>query len=402
MAKNPGFTLFQAILFTFLVQVGLAQTNDSIIVGADQLEIYHKVLEGKRVAIVGNQTSRVGATHLVDTLLQSGIEVVKVFAPEHGFRGSADAGQHVKDGKDETTGLPIVSLYGKHKKPTVEDFQDVDIVVFDIQDVGVRFYTYISTLHYVMEAAAEQQKPLLVLDRPNPNGFYVDGPVLEPDQKSFVGIHPVPIVHGLTIGEYANMINGERWLKNGVRCNLSVVPCVNYTHNDRYVLPVKPSPNLPDMTSIYLYPSICFFEGTIISVGRGTEVPFTVIGHPKHPIKAFSFTPQPRPGARKPKLKGKKCYGYNLAGYGDLIARNKGQLDLSWLQLMYQESPEKERFFNSNGFFNLLSGNRQLQKQIKAQLPLSEIRSSWEPALSKYKGLRRSYLLYDDFSTTNP
>lgn len=372
--------------------------NTSIVVGAERTTTYLPLLAGKKVGVVGNQTTRIGTSHLVDSLLALGVEVKKVFAPEHGFRGNADAGEHVKDGKDAKTGLPIISLYGKHKKPTVEDFQDLELIIFDIQDVGARFYTYISTLHYIMEASAEQGKPVLVLDRPNPNGFYVDGPVLQEAQTSFIGKHPVPVVHGMTIGEYAQMINGEGWLEGGVQCELQVITCENYTHQDLYKLPVRPSPNLPNMSSIWLYPSLCFFEGTQVSVGRGTELPFQIIGFPGCEGRAFDFIPESMPGAAKnPKHKDELCTGINLYWYGQLIMRNSGKLHFSWLMEMYEAYPNKSKFFLSNGFFHLLAGNKELMQQIKAGTSEQEIRVSWEPALSEYKAMRKKYLLYPDF-----
>ena len=366
-----------------------AQQVKPLQTGAEQLELYLPQLQGKRVGLIVNQTSVVGETHLVDTLLSRGVDVVTIFAPEHGFRGEADAGAHVKDAKDVRTGLPIVSLYGSNKKPSAEQLKNLDVLVFDIQDVGARFYTYISTMHYVMEAAAENNKPVLVLDRPNPNGHYVDGPVLEKEQKSFVGMHPIPIVHGLTVGELAEMINGEKWLEGQRQANLTVVPVANYSHNTAYILPVKPSPNLPNGQAITLYPSICLFEGTNVSVGRGTPTPFQVIGSPYYTDKTFSFTPESTAGATNPPLKGQTCYGMNLTDPA------KAQpFTLAYLLEMYQHSTQKNKFFNN--FFEKLAGTPKLREQIIAGKSETEIRASWEPALSAYKNLRKQYLLYPE------
>ncbi|WP_347157066.1 exo-beta-N-acetylmuramidase NamZ family protein [Pontibacter chitinilyticus] len=357
--------------------------------GAAQLELYLPELQGKRVGLIVNQTSMVGKTHLVDTLLSRGINVATIFAPEHGFRGEADAGAHVKDAKDTKTGLPIISLYGSNRKPTPEQMQQIDVLVFDIQDVGTRFYTYISTMHYAMEAAAENNKPIFILDRPNPNGNYVDGPVLDPALKSFVGMHPIPIVHGLTVGELAKMINGEKWLEGGRQANLTVIPVANYTHQTAYTLPVKPSPNLPNQQAILLYPSLCLFEGTTVSVGRGTDTPFQVIGSPYYTSKAFSFTPQSTPGATNPPHKGETCYGYDLTQPADAQP-----FTLAFLLEMYQHSTQKDKFFNS--FFEKLAGTPLLREQIIAGKTEAEIRASWEPALTNYKQMRKQYLLYPD------
>jgi len=335
------------------------------------------------------------STHLVDSLVNLGVNVIKVFSPEHGFRGKADAGERVVSDIDQTTGLPIVSLYGKNKKPTPEQINDLDILIFDIQDVGARFYTYISTMHYVMEACAENNKQLIILDRPNPNGHYVDGPILEEAHKSFVGMHPVPIVHGMTIGEYAQMINGENWLANGAKCNLEVVKVENYNHTRFYSLPIKPSPNLPNMSSIYLYPSLCLFEGTPISVGRGTDKPFQVLGHPKLKSERFSFTPKSTAGAKSPKLKGEKCNGYNLSFFGKEYMKGKGILNLFWLIDIYTNFPEKEGFFTN--MFTLLSGTEKLQQQIETGKSEEEIHASWQIGLDNFKKIRKQYLLYKDF-----
>ncbi|MBC5775040.1 DUF1343 domain-containing protein [Pontibacter sp. KCTC 32443] len=357
--------------------------------GAEQLDLYLPKLQGKRVGMVINQTSIVSKTHLVDTLLSRGVKITTIFAPEHGFRGEADAGAYVKDAKDTKTGLPIVSLYGKNKKPSAEQLQSIDVLVFDIQDVGARFYTYISTMHYVMEVAAEQNKEVLILDRPNPNGSYVDGPVLEPAHRSFVGMHPIPIVHGLTVGELAQMINSEKWLEGQRQAKITVIPVANYTHSTPYTLPVKPSPNLPNQQAIILYPSLCLFEGTNVSVGRGTPTPFQVIGSPNYTFKDFSFTPVSTPGATEPPYKNQVCYGKNLT---DPAAAQP--FTLSYLIDFYKNSTEQDKFFNN--FFEKLAGTSELRKQIIAGKTEAEIRASWEPALSNYKTLRKKYLLYPD------
>jgi uncharacterized protein YbbC (DUF1343 family) len=358
--------------------------------GAEQTTSYLPLLQGKRVAMVVNQTSVIGNSHEVDSLLALGVNIKLIYAPEHGFRGDADAGAHISNATDTKTGLPIYSLYGKNKKPTAEQLKDVDVVLFDIQDVGARFYTYISTMHYVMEACAEQNKQLLVLDRPNPNGYYVDGPVLEASNKSFVGMHPIPVVHGLTVGELARMINGEKWLAGQKSCPLTVIPVANYTHKTRYSLPVKPSPNLPNDLAIQLYPSICLFEGTTVSVGRGTEWPFQVIGSPFYKRKEFSFTPRPLPGATSPPLLNQVCYGRKLTEK-DV----PGQFSLAFVIDFYRNSTNQDKFFID--FFNTLAGTNTLKNQIQAGLSEAEIRASWQPALNQYKNMRRAYLLYPDF-----
>ncbi|WP_299754421.1 DUF1343 domain-containing protein [uncultured Pontibacter sp.] len=359
--------------------------------GAERLEAYLPQLQGKRVGMIVNQTSTIGQTHLVDTLLSRGVEIKTIFAPEHGFRGEADAGAHIKDGNDPKTGLPIISLYGKNKKPLPQQIKDLDVLLFDIQDVGTRFYTYISTMHYVMEAAAENGKEVVILDRPNPNGHYVDGPVLEMELQSFVGMHPIPIVHGLTVGELAKMINGEKWLEGQRQAKLTVIPMENYDHNMAYDLPVRPSPNLPNAQAIALYPSICFFEGTNVSVGRGTATPFQLIGSPYYQIKDFSFTPTSTPGATDPPHKGVTCYGMDLTDPSDAQP-----FTLSYLLEMYNNSSNKDKFFNN--FFEKLAGTTKLREQVKAGKTEAEIRASWEPALSNYKAKRKQYLLYPDFS----
>ncbi len=364
-------------------------------VGSESTVIYLHKLTSKKVGIIANHTSMIKNTHLVDSLLSLKVNVVKVFSPEHGFRGDADAGEKVNSNLDEKTGVPIISLYGKNKKPTPEQLADLDVLIFDIQDVGARFYTYISTMSYVMEACAESNKELIILDRPNPNGHFIDGPILEEKFKSFVGMHPVPLVHGMTIGEYAQMVNGEGWLANKVKCNISVVKMKNYDHNYYYELPIKPSPNLPNMSSIYLYPSLCLFEGTPISVGRGTDLPFQVLGHPKINSDRYSFTPKSMAGAKSPKLVGELCHGYNLSIFGEEYMKGKSALNLFWLIDIYTNFPTKEGFFTE--MFNLLAGTDKLQQQIKAGKTEEEIISSWQPGLTKFKATRKKYLLYKDF-----
>lgn len=367
----------------------------AILVGAARTDLYFPMLKGKKLGLIVNQTSTVGDQHLVDLLLEADIEIVKIFAPEHGFRGEADAGEKITDGKDPATGIAIGSLYGDKKKPNAADLAGIDLLLFDIQDVGARFYTYISTMHYIMESAAENQLPFLVLDRPNPNGHYVDGPVLDTAGfRSFVGLHPIPVVHGMTIGEYAQMVNGQGWLKDGAKCDLTVIPCANYDHQTPYELPIKPSPNLPNNRSIYLYPSICFFEGTVFSLGRGTTTQFQVIGAPDYPETTFSFTPISRPGATSPKHQDKVCYGLDLTALSPEEIRAEKQLNLSYLIDLYQKYPDKENFFLKRGSFNRLAGNDQLREQLKSGKSASEIRTTWEPALSQYKEMRKRYLLY--------
>lgn len=327
---------------------------------------------------------------MVDTLLSLDIDVRKIYTPEHGFRGTADAGAKVNSGKDVKTGLPIVSLYGKNKKPTPEMVQGIDLILFDLQDVGVRFYTYISTMSYVMEAAAENDIPVVVLDRPNPNGFYVDGPVLKTENQSFVGMHQVPVVYGMTIGEYAKMVNGEGWLKNGVRCDLTIIPIRKYRRNAIYELPVKPSPNLPNWESVYLYPTLCFFEGSIVSVGRGTETPFQIYGHPDM-RGSYTFTPKSTSGASKPLLEGQRCRGENLVEYAHAYTLNANQLQLEWIIEAYQQLKDKGFFTN---YFRLLSGDKQLQRDIEKGKNADEIRASWKEDLDTFKAIREKYLMY--------
>lgn len=359
-------------------------------VGAEQMDLYISTLQHKNIALVVNQTSVIGESHLVDTLLGRGIHIQSIFAPEHGFRGDADAGEKVKDGRDTKTGLPIVSLYGKNKKPSSAMLKGIDLIIFDIQDVGVRFYTYISTMHYVMEACAENNIPLLILDRPNPNGHYIDGPVLEMEYTSFVGMHPIPVVHGLTIGELAQMINGEGWLKGGITCDLTIIPVKDWTHDMPYSLPVKPSPNLPNATAINLYPSLCFFEPTAISIGRGTHFPFQVIGSTYENEGEFTFTPISIPGMSKyPKHKNKTCYGLDLRQGTPL-----SQINLDYLTSFYQNFPEKDDFFTNPDFFNLLAGNKTLQQQLKSGTNSKEIRQSWQKETESYLLMREKHLIY--------
>ncbi|WP_375417810.1 exo-beta-N-acetylmuramidase NamZ domain-containing protein [uncultured Hymenobacter sp.] len=361
--------------------------------GAEQLEKYLPQLQNQRVGLVVNQTSRVGRAHLVDTLLARGVNVAAIFAPEHGFRGEAADGATIKDGRDERSGRPVRSLYGKSKKPTPAMLADVDVLVFDIQDVGARFYTFISTLHYVMEAAAELGKPVLVLDRPNPNGAFVDGPVLEKAHRSFVGLDPLPIVHGLTVGELARMLNGEKWLAGGAQCRLTVVSVAGaYTHATPYALPVRPSPNLPTARSVALYPSICLFEGTNVSVGRGTDTPFEVFGAPTQPAtRPYSFTPRPNAGSPTPPLNGQLCHGLNLR---PPAAGEPQGLTLKYLIDFYQQSTDKAHFFSK--YFAELSGTDSLQAQIVAGRTEAQIRPTWEPGLNNFKKLRKKYLLYPE------
>ena len=398
------------------IEISTADINEkNIILGASRTNEYLPLLKGKRIGIIANQTSviysqqtdsifevnpetnglelyetKLGYKHLVDSLLELGVNIKKVFAPEHGFRGKADAGELVKDGIDTKTGIPIISLYGKNKKPYPKQLADIDIILFDIQDVGARFYTYISTLHYVMEACAEQNIPVMVLDRPNPNGHYIDGPILETEHKSFVGMHPIPIVHGMTIGEYAKMINGEGWLESNVQCDLTIISMYNYSYNKPYSLPIKPSPNLPNDTSINLYPSLCLFEGTNVSAGRGTEAQFQVFGSPflSQSVYDYIFTPQPNEGAKHPKHKDVVCYGKNLKNHPRL-----NNLNLNWLINAYNSTSNKTEFFIP--FFTKLVGTKKLQQQIEQGLNAEDISKSWQNGLEKFKSIRQKYLIYN-------
>jgi uncharacterized protein YbbC (DUF1343 family) len=382
----------------------LSKLKDKIVVGANQIDTYLALLYGKRVGIVANQTSVIftavtsssktphkkSYTHLVDSLLKRHVNIKQVFAPEHGFRGKADAGEVVKDGIDTKTNLPVVSLYGKNKKPSPEQLADLDVVIFDIQDVGARFYTYISSLHYIMEACAEAHIPVIILDRPNPNGHYVDGPILEPEYKSFVGMHPIPVVHGMTIGEYAKMINGEGWLDNNITCDLTVIEMLNYTHTKPYNSPIKPSPNLPNTKSINLYPSLCFFEGTTVNTGRGTSKQFQIYGSPylDKTVYDFKYIPMPNEGAKYPKHDGILCYGEDLSACDTL-----DQLDLSYLIKAYQNSIDKKVFFNT--FFTNLAGTKALQLQIESGISEGSIRATWADGLQKFGTMRAQYLIYE-------
>lgn len=360
--------------------------------GAYQIESYKQLLEGKSISIVANQTSMIGKTHLVDTLISLGLNIKVIFAPEHGFRDLADAGETIANSKDPKTGVPVISLYGSHYKPTPADLAGIDIVIFDIQDVGVRFYTYISTLHYVMEACAENHVKCVILDRPNPNGFYYDGNIPDTLHKSFVGMHPVPVVHGMTVGEYAGMINGEGWLKNKIKCDLVVIKCINYTHKTYYELPIKPSPNLPNQNSVYLYPSICFFEGTNISLGRGTTFPFQVYGSPLLPDKGFSFTPESVPGAKTPLLLGKKCFGVDLRNAIKEGLVPSPKINLNWVIYAYRAFPDKSKYFIP--YFDVLAGGPVLREQIEKGMTAEQIRKTWKPGLAKFSKIREKYLLY--------
>ena len=382
--------LLSSIILTSFTLIGSSKKDP--IPGANQIELYKFIIEGKSVAVVANQTSMIGPTHLVDKLLSIGINIKVIFAPEHGFRNLADAGESIENGRDANTGIPLISLYGSHFKPTAQDLAEIDVVIFDIQDVGTRFYTYISTLHYILESCAENHVRCLVLDRPNPNGFYFDGNILDTAYSSFVGMDPVPVVHGMTVGEYASMINEEGWLKNGVKCDLVVIKCKNYTHKILYELPVKPSPNLPNQTSVYLYPSICFFEGTAISLGRGTSFPFQVFGNPDLPDRGFSFVPESVPGAKNPPLLGKKCFGTDLRDAIRIKLVPKPELNLDWVISAYNDFPKKDKFFNS--YFDVLAGGPVLREQIQKGMTSEQIRETWKDGLAKFAKIRERYLLY--------
>jgi uncharacterized protein YbbC (DUF1343 family) len=392
-----------------------------IIPGAERVDVYVPLIKGKRIGIFANQTSMVGNTHLVDTLRKLGVNIKVIFGPEHGFRGTADAGEKVGNYIDEKTGIPVISLYGNKRRPSAEDLKDIDVLVFDIQDVGVRFYTFISSLQEYMEAAFENSIPLLLLDRPNPNGFYVDGPVLDLKYKSFVGMQPVPIVYGMTLGEYAMMISGENWLSEKANqkhdyykvaqnspdtaFHFLVIKNKNYDHKSKYVLPVRPSPNLPNIQSIYLYPSTCFFEGTVLSEGRGTDKQFQVFGHPSLPTNLYSFTPNPNEGAKSSKLYGQVCYGWNLSGTPDEVLKKvENSIQLKWLMQAYKLFPQKDSFFiipksgkMEESHITRLAGNNELWKQIKDGLSEEAIRKSWASKLEEFKKIRKKYLMYDDF-----
>lgn len=411
------------LLFSCAAQKEPAASSKEVkvLAGAERINVYLPLIKGRKVGIFANQTSMVGNTHLVDTLRSLGIDIKVIFGPEHGFRGTADAGEKIGNYTDSKTGIPVVSLYGSKRRPSAEDVKDVDVLIFDIQDVGVRFYTYISSLEEFMEAAFELQKPLMILDRPNPNGFYVDGPVLDKKYKSFVGMQPVPIVYGMTIAEYAFMIAGEGWLSEKANAkyayyktaqnsvdtpfHFQVIKCAGYNHTTKYELPVKPSPNLPNMQSIYLYPSTCLFEGTVLSEGRGTDKPFQVFGHPSLPKNLYSFTPNPNAGAKSSKLYGQVCYGWDLSGTKEeVLAKIDNKVQLKWLFDAYHQFPKKEPFFlepksgnMDQSFFMKLYGDKHIWEYIMAGGTAEGIRKSWEPKLSEFKQIRKKYLLYDDF-----
>jgi uncharacterized protein YbbC (DUF1343 family) len=402
--------LFICVIALISCQIAISQ----VIPAAERISVYMPFLKNKKVGIFANHTSTVGNSHLVDTLQKLGVDIRVIFGPEHGFRGNVPDGVKIMDYKDEKTGILVVSLYGSKRRPSADDIKDVDILIFDIQDVGTRFYTYISSMQEFLECALENHKPLLILDRPNPNGYYVDGPVLDPKFKSFVGMQPIPINYGMTMVEYARMLMGEKWLSekaNAINAyNITTEPtvdtpfhvqfikCQNYTHKSKYVLPVKPSPNLPDMQSIYLYPSTCLFEGTALSEGRGTAKPFQYIGHPDLPKSLFSFTPNPNEGSKSSKHFGKVCYGWNLGGtVEEVMKKVDGRIQLKWLLEAYKLFPQKDSFFLRSNSFNRLSGTDVLMQQIKDGKSEEEIRKSWEPKLSEFKVIRKKYLLYEDF-----
>jgi uncharacterized protein YbbC (DUF1343 family) len=389
----PGIQVLTSLFFFLMLISYSVETFAQALTGAVQTQLYYPLLRGKQVGIVANNASDVQGINIVDLLVKEGFLVKRIFSPEHGFRMNAEAGAHIGNDIDSATGIPVVSLYGNHMKPSATDLDGIDAVVFDIQDVGVRFYTYISTLTYVMEACAENKIPLILLDRPNPNGFYIDGPVLEKRQSSFVGLHPVPVVYGMTIGEYGRMVNGERWLKAGVKCRLQVIPLSNYRHQTRYDIPVRPSPNLTNRNAVYLYPSLCFFEGTAISVGRGTSSPFEVFGHPEMKIGSFTFTPESIPGVSvHPPCEGNLCRGVDLRGYTQENPDGPQKINLEWLLSAYRDWGGRPGFFN--GYFNKLAGNELLQQQIIQGKTEKEIRESWKPGIERFKKIRAKYLLY--------
>ncbi|MFN8240368.1 MAG: DUF1343 domain-containing protein [Bacteroidales bacterium] len=394
MNKTAVFILF---ISCCLAAAGCTNKKDitfaKVTVGAARTTEYISHLDGKSVAVVANQTSMVGNTHLVDTLLSLGVRIHHIFAPEHGFRDLVPAGDKVSDGFDSATGVRIVSLYSGHLKPLEEDLDSVDVVLFDIQDVGTRFYTYLSTMCLVMESCAENGVKMIILDRPNPNGFYFDGNILDTAFSSFVGMHPVPVVHGMTLGEYAMMVNGEGWLKGGVKCDLQVVKCADWKHSNYYELPVRPSPNLPNQNSIYLYPSTCFFEGTTLSLGRGTDFPFQVYGSPLYPDKGFSFTPDSNAAASHPPLRGKRCNGVDLRDALKDGLVPKPYINLDWIISAYNDYPVKDKFFTK--YFDTLAGGTQLREMIQKGMTASQIRASWKEGLDKFSLVRNKYLLYD-------
>jgi uncharacterized protein YbbC (DUF1343 family) len=368
----------------------------SVITGADQTELYLPIITGKAVGLVANHTTLIcGKTHLVDSLLKLDVNIVKIYSPEHGFRGNIDAGSEIGNTIDNKSGLPIISLYGERLKPAPADLQGVEIMIYDIQDVGVRFYTYISTMHYLMGACAENNITLIILDRPDPLGHYIDGPLLKPGFRSFVGLHPIPVVYGMTPGELARMINGEGWLDKNMRCNLEVIPCKYYDHNTYYSLPVSPSPNLNCMEAIYLYPSTCFFEGTIMSLGRGTPFPFRIIGNPAYPDKSFSFVPIANSANQNPVLKGQVCYGIDLRSIAADSLQKMTSINLQWLLKTYKEMNMGGSFFTD--YFDRLAGNTEFRNQILNGLTEKQIKESWRTDLEEFKVIRKKYLLYKDF-----
>jgi len=369
------------------------ELESNLITGAEQTELYFPLLKDKKIGIVANHSTLIESVHLVDSLVSSGFNVVKIFGPEHGFRGLASDGELVVDQIDIKTGIPIISLYGSNKKPSEQNLGSIDLMIFDIQDVGVRFYTFISTMTYMMEACATSGIPLIILDRPNPNGFYVDGPVLEKGFESFIGLHPVPIVYGITIGEYALMVNGERWLSEGLQCDVKIIPLKNYDRGKSYELPVNPSPNLPNWKAVYLYPSRALFEGTIISVGRGTNLQFQVIGHPDFKIGSFIFQPKSMPGAKYPKHEGEVCFGLAVRGFAENMSQNQVHFTLQYLIGMYDYFKDKEvEFFTS--YFDKLAGTSKLRDQITSGINEAVIRESWQEDLSHFNQIREKYLIY--------
>jgi len=398
MHKNSKLNLFTIVLIFLSWPIQGRDTlrireYNSVTVGAEQFREYLPKLKGKRVAVLTNVTGVVGKTSIVDTLLKLKVKVKKIFGPEHGFRGDTDAGESITNNRDSRTGIPVISLYGANKKPTREQLKDIDILVYDIQDIGVRFYTYISTLCYAMEACAESGKQLIVLDRPNPNGFYIDGPVLKEEFKSFLGLHPVPLVYGMTCGEYAMMANGEGWLAGKVKCRLTVITLKNYDRNSTYDLPVKPSPNIPNINAVLMYPGLGLMEGTIVSLGRGTPWPFQVIGHPEYPDSAFCFTPMPTEISKTPKFVNQRCCGLDLRN-DSMLTWHAGKINLDWIKIMYTKM-NRDDFFDNN--FNFHAGNKELQEQLKNQVPEGTIRAGWRDDLENFIRIRKRYLLYPDF-----
>jgi uncharacterized protein YbbC (DUF1343 family) len=411
------YILVLACFASFVVCIGQntpEEAEKKIIPAAERVNVYLPFLKGKKVGVFANHTSMVGNIHLVDTLLKLGVNIKVAFGPEHGFRGDTPDGVKIMDYKDPKTGIQVISLYGNKRRPAPDDIKDLDVLVFDIQDVGTRFYTYISSMQEFLETALENHKPLLILDRPNPNGFFVDGPVLDPKFKSFVGMQPIPINYGMTMVEYARMLMGEHWLSEKANAiydynittnpttdtpfHVQFIKCQNYTHKSKYVLPVKPSPNIPDMQSVYLYPTTCLFEGTALSEGRGTDKPFQYIGHPDLPKSMFSFTPNPNAGSKSSKHFGKTCYGWNFGGSVDEVLNKTGKkIQLKWLIDAYKLFPQKDSFFLKSNSFNRLAGTDDLMQQIKEGKTEEEIRKSWEPKLSEFKAIRKKYLLYEDF-----